>query len=780
MEYANRGRVVREVAGAAKDAYVVYIAPKISSTAGVVKEIVLFPYKKMVGPIFKYIKSKIEGKQPDLVVDGQSINFILPEKYTKLGFSRELGNLRGGESFNDVLRDHNDLLVAYESFPNRELYVDTDMNIYEVEDGGKTLLKIFGEGRFYKNSEFKEIPVLQVLNKGLQPVKDFLERRRELINRERSDFVPLSNIFPSSSQQEAKEQYDEYLYEVRLHPLLGEDTKKVHKIEKLDTNSYSNLLKRVKQQRDWEKETNMRDRLETDEMFLRVLSKKELAERVKELFEIYMKKGTFTLKNWILPKKEKSTYYNSSNPYKNVFLDQMNNDVKLIAGQAPSIKGIIGDRAKNLAIDAGIGAAVQAFPYLSAALVTSTLGLVTFLLQKAFKMRSVDRRVEYSEKLEKFLDTAIKTNQVLQAQYVGQIIIQQNSKEQLQVAFESVNKALNEIDRMNRERNTKQLEDASRRVFDNLIKDNPNDKLFVENQDVPFTEELIEVEVPRQKELIMPKRRKTIDYVKLKKELYDQYVVKRVDPFPIKAWLGKLKANKKFGPKYNVLKEIVGLIGSPPSVPEIPLPKTQLAPLYPALPAPEVPFVDDVLALPAPREVLALPAPAPEVPFVDDVLTLPAPREVLALPAPPPKKWEVVKATPEENLLFTKLYDRYILGGEPLFSLKADIIKKERQKQYDSEYNVLKAIYNIAIGKAVPPFTPPKLKRQNAIGDLDDYMLAFDMAAATSKDPLAYDPPSKRARMDWQNGTKVNWPKELLKTTANHVWGKRMFLFFNF
>jgi len=771
MEYANTGRVVREVAGAAKDAYVVYIAPKISSTAGVVKEIVLFPYKKMVGPIFKYIKSKIEGKQPDLVVDGQSINFILPEKYTKLGFSRELGNLRGGESFNDVLRDHNDLLVAYESFPNRELYVDTDMNIYEVEDGGKSLLKIFGEGRFYKNSEFKEIPVLQVLNKGLQPVKDFLERRRELINRERSDFVPLSNIFPSSSQQEAKEQLNEYMFETRLHPLLGEDTKKVHKIEKLDTNSYSNLLKRLKQQRDWEKETNMRDRLETDEMFLRVLSKKELAERVKELFEIYMKKGTFTLKNWILPKKEKSTYYNSSNPYRNVFLDQMNNDVKLIEGQAPSIKGIIGDRAKNLAIDAGIGAAVQAFPYLSAALVTSTLGLVTFLLQKAFKMRSVDRRVEYSEKLEKFLDTAIKTNQVLQAQYVGQIIIQQNSKEQLQVVLESVNKALNEIDRMNRERNTKQLEDASRRVFDNLIKDNPNDKLFVENQDVPFTEELIEVEVP-QKKLIMPKRRKIIDYAKLEKELYDQYVIKGADPFPIKAWLGKLKANHQYGPKYDVLKKIVGLIGPPPSAPEIPLPKMYRpkVPLYPALPAPEVPFVDDVLALPAPREVLALPAPP----------------SYLALPAPPPKKWEVVKASPDENLLFTKLYDRYILGGEPLFSLKADIIKKERQKQYDSEYNVLKAIYNIAIGKAVPPFTPPKLKRQNAIGNIDDYLAAYEALdmRPQSDDSLnwddIYEDPSKRPRIDWQNGTKVNWPKELLKTTANHVWGKRMFLFLIF
>ena len=570
MEYANAGRLFREVAGAAKDAFVVHIGPRVGDFTDKGKEIVLFPYKKMIAPVFQYIKSKLGGRQGDLVVNGKSINFIVPEKYTKLGLSRELNN---------IIRDHEDTLDFYERWPNRKLYIDTDMNIYELTNGDNSMVKIFGEGRFYDPSELKQIPIGQVLGHGVRSVEDYLDRQRQLVNAEKDNFVPLSNIFPSSNQQEARDQLNDYLFEANIHSKLDEDTKKIHKVESLDANSYSNLLERLKQERNFEKETNMLERLETDDVFLRVLSNKELAKKAEEIYRIYMKKGSLSMRNWVdtLRKKDNTTYYNSLNPFRNYYLEAMNDNIKSVEALAPSIKGLIGDRAKKLAIDAGIGVLGSTAHLWAPSLVGSAAFLVQFLLNRAFKIRSVDRRIEYTDKLEKLLETSIKLNEAAQLQFSGNLIAQQNSNNLMLTIVESIKQVKNDINNMNSDKNIKQLEYATKKVFDKNIKENPDDQFIFEDQDIPFSESLRKIEVPEnnQKKLNMSKKRETEeDLDKLYEELYDKYVIRRENIFPLKAQIGKMAKHKQYGPKYNVLKKVYDDLTGETPAPSLPTSQT--------------------------------------------------------------------------------------------------------------------------------------------------------------------------------------------------------------
>lgn len=749
MEYANAGRVFREVAGLAKDAFVVYVKPRVGDITDKGKEIVLFPYKEMIVPIFQYIKSKLRGRKGDLLIDvnGKRIKFIVPEKYTKLGLGRE---------FNNIIRDHEDVLNFYENWPDRKLYIDNNMNIYELTNGSNSMAKIFGDGRFYDDSEIKQIPVEAVLDHGLRSVEDYIDRQRELVSAEKDNFIPLSNIFPSSNQQEARDQLNDYLFEAFIHSHVSEDTKKIHKVKSLDPNSYSNLLERLKQERNLERETNMLERLETDEVFLRALSNKELAKKAEEIYNIYMKKGALSLRNWVdtLRKKDNATYYNSLNPFRNYYLETMDDNIKSVQALAPSIKGLIGDRAKKLAIDAGIGALGSTAHLWVPALLGSAALLAQFLLKRAFQIKGVDRRIEYTEKLENLLETSIKINEAAQLQFSGNLIFQQNSNRLMSTIVDSIKQVKNDINNMNSEKNIKQLEYAGKKVFDKIKKENPDDQFTFKDQDIPFSESLRKIEVPEvpgndQKKLNMPKQQEE-DYNTIFSRLFKEYVKERKNPLPLRGQKKNIK-NKRSN-SYKAIRDILKIIDN-----EMPA-------------APAVPFADGAL-LPKPYNKRVIPF-APSAPSYDDIngdrpewniSDIELIENKIPLPLVPPKKWKTIKADPDENLLFTKLYNRYILGGEPLFSLKADIIKKERQKQYDSEYNALKAIYNIANVKALPPFTPSKLKRQNAIGDLDDI----------------YEGPSKRARVDWPNGTFPS-TSEKIKDTAEKIWGKCFFIFLFF
>ena len=792
MEYANVGRVFREVAGAVKDMFVVYIKPRAGDFADKGKEIVLFPYKQMIVPIFQYIKSKLGGRKGDLLIDvnGKRIKFIVPEKYTKLGLGRE---------FNNIIREHEDVLNFYENWPDRKLYIDTDMNIYELANGSNSMAKIFGDGRFYDDSEIKQIPVEKVLDYGVRSVEDYIDRQRELVHAEKDNFIPLSNIFPSSNQQEARDQLNDYLFEAFIHSHVSEDTKKIHKVKSLDANSFSNLLERLKQERNLERETNMLERLETDEAFLRALSNKELAKKAEEIYNIYMKKGALSVSNWVdtLRKKDNATYYNSVNPFRNYYLEAMDDNIKSVQALAPSIKGLIGDRAKNLAIDAGIGVLGSTAHLWVPPLVGSVALLAQFLLKRAFQIRRVDRRIEYTEKLENLLETSIKINEAVQLQFSGNLTFQQNSNRLMSTIVDSIKQVKNDINNMNSEKNIKQLEYARKKVFDkikkenpddqfifkdqevpfseslrkievaskkvfnNLIKDNPNDKLVVEHQDVPYTVESIEVGVPRQKKLNMPKKRETVDYAALENELYDKYVTKRADPFPLKAWLGKLKANNQYGPKYNVLKKIVGLIGPPPPAPAAPS-YNDINRDRPEWDISDIGIIEDRAALP----------------FVDDVL---------AMPAPPPKKWKTVKASPDENLLFTKLYDTYVLGGEPLSSLEAEIEKRQDNRKYGSEYNIYKAIYDLAVDKykGIEDKKPLPFIEESNISKpefLKNYAYQGDndkINWQNLKVEDVYESPNKKIKIDWPNGTFPS-TSEKIKGTAEKIWGKCFFIFFIF
>ena len=746
MEYANAGRLFREVAGAAKDAFVVHIEPHVGDFADKGKEIVLFPYKKMIVPVFQYIKSKLGGRKGDLVVNGKSINFIVPEKYTKLGLGRE---------FNNILRDHEDTVKFYENWPNRKLYIDTDMNIYELTNGDNSMVKIFGDGRFYDSSELQEIPVGKIMGQGVRSVEDYLDRQRELVNTDKDNFVPLSNIFPSSNQQEARDQLNDYLFEANTHSKLDEDTKKIHKVESLDANSYSNLLERLKQERNFEKETNMLERLETDDVFLRVLSNKELAKKAEEIYKIYMKKGTLSMSNWIntLRKKDNVTYYNSLNPFKNNYLEAMNDNIKSVEALAPSIKGLIGNRAKNLAIDAGIGALASTVDKWLPPLVGVTAVLVQFLLNCAFKIKNVDRRNEYTDKLENLVETSIKLNEAAQLQFSGNLIAQQNSNNLMLMIVDSIKQVQNVMNNMNSEKNTKRLEYATKKIFDKNIKENPDDQFIFKDQEIPFSESLRKIEFPEnnQKKLNMPKKRKTgEEYSELYDKLYDKYVIKREDPFPLKAWFGRLKANKQYGPKYAAIKKIIdNFIG-----------------WAPAPPAPEIPF---------PRKMYR-PPPAPPAPSYNDMYN------DINRDRP---DWDIsdigiiedaIPSLPEPPLAITKINPARVSGTFENRILSQGGVNEE-------EANMIGANIRKMIAKDTRfNYNGPKhLEGEAVVERLQRLQYEPDEPEPSMENPPAYDPfkwedisegPSKRA--------KVNWPKEFLKATANHVWGKRMFLFLIF
>lgn len=733
MEYANAGRLFREVGGAAKDVFVVHIKPRVGDFADKGKEIVLFPYKTMIVPIFQYIKSKLKGRKGNLVLDvnGKRINFIVPEKYTKLGLGRELNN---------IIRDHEDVLNFYENWPDTKLYIDTDMNIYELTNGTNSMVKIFGDGRFYDRSELKQIPVERVLRGGVRTLEDYIDRQRQLVNAVKDNFIPLSNIFPSSNQQEARDQLNDYLFEAFIHSKVSEDTKKIHKVERLGANSFSNLLERLKQERNLERETNMLERLETDEVFLRALSNKELAKKAEEIYNIYMKKGALSLSNWVdtLRKKDNATYYNSLNPFRNYYLEAMDDNIKSVQALAPSIKGLIGDRAKNLAIDAGIGAlGSTAHLWVPAALGSAAL-LAQFLLKRAFKIRSVDRRIEYTEKLENLLETSIKLNEAAQLQFSGSLMFQQNSNNLMLTIADSIKQVKNDINNMNSEKNIKQLEYARKKVFDKIKKEDPDDQFIFKDQEIPFSESLRKIEVPEVPENNQKKLK--MDEVELRQlfngdpeleqlftNYHRKYVVNYEDPQPLIMYAGKLRRSKKprAAEKLKIVKEVLKLARPKP-------------PLFP----PDQYFErnDEGYWTAADLDELERKFKREEedARYRQEAEKLAQEREIRKKQAD--REWE-------------------------------EMVKETRRKfERKVEENKLRG----AIDKKPLPFTEPEFLKNYAYqGDNEK----IDWQNLKVED--VYESPNKKIKTDWPNGTFPS-TSEKIKDTAEKIWGKCFFIFLIF
>lgn len=492
MDYVGTGRVIRELgAGVAKDAFNVYIQPNAAAGGSKVKEILLLPYNKVITPILTQLKEKIRGKPLSLTIDGEELNFLLPEKYTRLGL---------GNEFREILDQHAELSRVYRFMeagrlhqikrkeipsdsPERRLFIDTDMNIYEIKDGDDVLLKLFGNGDFLDVPE--EVPIRKMVGSGLISAKDFLKRQHDTVDN-RNDFEPYTNIFPAGSSTKSKEKVYNYLDELSNQSLTENG---LEKMEILDPSRYNSLIRRLRQERDWEKSTNMGLRLETDINFLKILSNRDLSEIAKSLFRQYKNGGKLNCDDIY---KSLNRNFRQVRPNRqiesNPFLDSADKRLSLAIEAGPTFRNILLERGKNLAIDAGVGAAASTMHIWAPAVATAGSALLTFsawLLNKLisrsgnpenFSERALNEITNFSQQVSAAVIELQKRNS-----NNAQLI--ESSNQINDYIREAVNQAIDEY-KKSQVNSVKQFERVTERIFDKLgsKEENITELPFIEDQ----------------------------------------------------------------------------------------------------------------------------------------------------------------------------------------------------------------------------------------------------------------------------------------------------------
>lgn len=587
MDYVGTGRVIRELgAGVAKDAFNVYIQPNAAAGGSKVKEILLLPYNKVITPILTQLKEKIRGKPLSLTIDGEEVNFLLPEKYTTLGL---------GNEFREILDQHAELSRVYRFMeagrlhqikrkeipsdsPERRLFIDTDMNIYELKDGDDVLLKLFGNGDFLDVPE--EVPIRKMVGSGLIPAKEFLKRQHDTVDN-RNDFEPYTNIFPAGSSTKSKEKVYNYLDELSNQSLTENG---LEKMEILDPSRYNSLIRRLRQERDWEKSTNMGLRLETDINFLKILSNRDLSEIAKSLFRQYKNGGKLNCDDIY---KSLNRNFRQVRPNRqiesNPFLDSADKRLSLAIEAGPTFRNILLERGKNLAIDAGVGAAASTMHIWVPAVATAGSALLTFsawLLNKLisrsgnpenFSERALNEITNFSQQVSAAVIELQKRNS-----NNAQLI--ENSNQINEYIREAVNQAIEEYKKY-QVSSVKQFERITERTFDKLGSKEEN------ITELPFIEDQIHTLDPPPSPYKFPS--KEIKMGKKKGGIYSQYTDTELvqllqDKYKdnitgLRMQAGKWKKGRKTK-EYKAAKTALAIL-SP--IPEPPIPITKISRFVP-------------------------------------------------------------------------------------------------------------------------------------------------------------------------------------------------------